>query len=110
MKCITIVGNLGANAVRRMTSEGRELMTFSVAVNAGKDRTIWFNCVCNLRKNFDYLVKGQCVAVTGDVDFNIYNGNPDISINVDRIELCGAKTDANSSQLTTGQDGSAVNP
>ena len=36
MKCIAIVGNLGANAVRRTTSDGRELMTFSVAVNDGK--------------------------------------------------------------------------
>lgn len=92
MKCITIIGNLGANAVRRMTSDGRELMSFNVAVNQGEDSTIWFNCVGNLReKVFPYLVKGQCVCVIGDLRPGIYNNDLDLSVNIDKIELCGAK-------------------
>lgn len=92
MKCITIIGNLGSNAVRRMTSDGRELMSFNVAVNQGEDSTIWFNCVGNLReKVFPYLVKGQCVCVVGDLRPGIYNNGLDLSVNIDKIELCGAK-------------------
>ena len=92
MKCISIIGNLGANAVRRMTSDGRELMSFNVAVNQGEDSTIWFNCVGNLReKVFPYLVKGQCVCVIGDLRPGIYNNALDLSIGIDKIELCGAK-------------------
>ena len=105
MKSISIVGNLGANAVRRVTSDGKELMTFSVAVNDSKNNVTWFNCVSGMRKNFDYLVKGQCVAVTGDLSITLYNGNLDASINVDRLELCGAKpepqNDANGSSVST---------
>lgn len=91
MKQITIIGNIGANAVRRMTSEGRELMSFNVAVNQG-DRTIWFNCIGSLReKVLPYLVKGQCVCVIGDLNARIYNQDIDLSISIDRLELCGAK-------------------
>lgn len=107
MKCITIIGNLGANAVRRMTSDGRELMSFNVAVNQGEDSTIWFNCVGNLReKVFPYLVKGQCVCVIGDLRPGIYNNSLDLSVNIDKIELCGArpKEEATPVEETTSND------
>lgn len=96
MKSITIIGNLGANAVLRTTSDGKQLMTFNVAVSRGENNPIWFNCVCNHReKLFPFLVKGQCVAVIGDLQPGIYNNNLDLSINADKIELCGSapKTD-----------------
>lgn len=92
MKQVTIIGNLGSNAVRRMTSDGRELMSFNVAVNQGENSALWFNCVGNHReKVFPYLVKGQCVCVIGDLKPGIYNGDLDLSVNIDKIELCGAK-------------------
>lgn len=92
MKSITIIGNLGANAVRRTTADGHELMSFNVAVNAGKDsQPVWFNCVGNMReKVFPFLEKGQCVCVMGDLRPGIYNNQLDLSIGIDRIELCGA--------------------
>ena len=63
MKCITIIGNLGANAVRRTTTDGRELMSFNVAVNQTNGDPVWFNCIGNLReKLLPFLVKGQCVC------------------------------------------------
>lgn len=97
MKSITIIGNLGANAVLRTTSEGKQLMTFNVAVSRGENNPIWFNCVSNMReKLMPFLVKGQCVAVVGDLTPGIYNNQLDLSINVDKIELCGSapKADA----------------
>lgn len=92
MKQLTIIGNLGANAVLRTTADGKQLMSFNVAVSDGKDATIWFNCIGNYRdKVFPYLLKGQCVCVTGDLRAGIYNNNIDLTISIDRLELCGAK-------------------
>ena len=92
MKSITIIGNLGANAVRRATSEGKELMSFNVAVNQSDGSCLWFNCIGNMReKLLPYLVKGQCVCVIGDLSARLYNNQIDLQINVDKTELCGSK-------------------
>ena len=93
MKEITIIGNLGSNAVLRQTSDGRSLMTFSVAVNHGQNETTWFNCIGNYReKVFPYLQKGVQVCVIGDFSASIWQGKIDITINVDKMELCGTKS------------------
>ena len=90
MKQVTIIGNLGANAVMRTASDGKQLMSFNVAVNSGSNTTTWFNCIGNMRdKLIQYLVKGQCVLVQGDLNARVYNGSIDLSISVDKIELCG---------------------
>jgi single-stranded DNA-binding protein len=100
MKTITIIGNLGANAVRRTMSDGREFMTFNVAVSAG-DSAVWFNCIGNVReKLLQYLVKGQCVCVVGDLQARTYNGNLDLSVNIDRIELCGKAPESEDTTTT----------
>lgn len=104
MKSLTIIGNLGANAVLRTTSDGRQLMTFNVAVNQPNADPIWFNCVGSMReKLFPYLQKGQCVSVIGDLSAGIYNNRLDLSVNIDRIELCGAapgKTSEDENELS----------
>lgn len=90
MKCITIIGNLGANAVMRAASDGRQLMTFNVAVNQPNADPLWFNCIGSMReKLFPFLVKGQTVAVVGDLSVGVYNGRIDLQLNVDKCELCG---------------------
>lgn len=91
MKCITIIGNLGANAVLRATSDGAQLMSFNVAVNVPNSDPVWFNCIGRLRERlFPFLIKGQCVCVTGDLSAGVYNTRVDLTVNVDRVELCGA--------------------
>ena len=92
MKQITIIGNIGANAVVRTTSDGRQLMSFNVAVNQPNGDPLWFNCIGNYReKLLPYLVKGQTICVIGDLGIGMYNGRIDVQINIDRCELCGAK-------------------
>lgn len=99
MKCITIIGNLGANAVRRTTTDGRELMSFNVAVNQSNGDPVWFNCIGNLReKLLPFLVKGQCVCVVGDLSARTYNNAIDLSVSVDKCELCGAKPEQTSQE------------
>ena len=92
MKSITIIGNLGSNAVLRTATDGRQLMTFNVAVSQPKADPVWFSCIGSMRdKLFPYLLKGQCVCVIGDLQVSDYNGRIDLQVNIDRIELCGAK-------------------
>lgn len=105
MKTITIIGNLGANAVRRMTSEGKELMSFNVAVNKANGDPVWFNCVGNCReKVLPYLVKGQTVCVIGDLNAGLYNNQVDLTINIDRIELCGKAPEPSQQEETTQKE------
>lgn len=102
MKCLTIIGNLGAAAVLRTTSDGRQLMTFNVAVNQPNAEPIWFNCVSVYReKLFPYLVKGQCVCIVGELSPAIYKGMLDLSINVDKCELCGRAPEQPSQESAT---------
>lgn len=106
MKEITIIGNLGQNAVVRQTSDGRSIMTFSVAVNQVNGNPLWFNCVSNYReKLFPYLVKGTNVCVIGDLSVDLYNGKIDLSVNCDKTELCGTK-----SERDQGPTGMEVEP
>ena len=95
MKHITIIGNLGANAIMRTASDGRQLMSFNVAVNNQNGETSWFDCIGTMReKLFPYLVKGQCVCVMGDLAARIYQNSVNLSISIDRTELCGKAPDA----------------
>lgn len=91
MKQITIIGNLGANAVLRTMTDGKQLMSFNVAVNQPNADPCWFNCIGNYReKLFPFLVKGQCVCVTGDLRAGVYQNSIDLSVSIDRVELCGS--------------------
>lgn len=103
MKCITIIGNLGANAVSRTTTDGRQLMSFNVAVNTNGD-PLWVNCIGVMReKLFPYLLKGQCVCVVGDVSFGVYQSKIDVSVNIDKCELCGKAPEQSSQQPATAE-------
>lgn len=107
MKQITIIGNLGSNAVSRTTADGRPLMTFNVAVNQANAEPIWFNCIGSLRERlFPFLVKGQCVCVIGDLQAGLYQNRVDLTVNLDRIELCGKAPE----QTTKEQDVDELEP
>lgn len=111
MKQLTIIGNLGANAVLRTTSDGKSLMSFNVAVSAGSQGTVWFNCIGNLRdKLFPFLVKGQCVCVQGDLSARVYNGNIDLSVSIDRVELCGRAPATNEPTQTAAEPAPELSP
>lgn len=76
MNFLTITGNLGKDAVKRTTSDGTSVLSFSVADNQGKDKpTLWWECSF-FGKRADilqqYLVKGQQVTVVGQVSEREY--------------------------------------
>ena len=105
MKEITVIGNMGSNAVLRQTSDGKNIMTFSVAVNQMNGEVLWFNCVSNYRERlFAYLLKGTSVCVIGDLGVSLYNGKIDLQVNVDKMELCGTKSDTTPTPTQTEQE------
>lgn len=73
MQQITLIGNLGNDPEERTTPQGTHLLTFSLAVRAGKDTTVWYNCTIwpDRRELFKgllpHLKKGSRVVVTGQL-------------------------------------------
>lgn len=65
-----LIGNLGRDPEMRYTPDGKAVCSLSVAVNTGKDHTLWVTVAawdklaesCN-----QYLHKGDQVAVSGEL-------------------------------------------
>ena len=92
MNSLTIIGNLTRETELRTTTAGKEVCSFTVAVNRprrnGEDQGADFfrvNAWGELGKLCDkYLDKGRKVAVTGPVSLHTYesNGKPGASLEV----------------------------
>lgn len=110
---VVLVGNLGANAEKKV-SNGQEFTTFRVAHNNDwtdqsgerhKD-VVWCDCILHGHPAVvDYLNAGTMVCVTGNPTLRVYSSKKDrcmkagMTINVQRIELLGGKTDPIPAQL-----------
>ena len=101
------IGYLGADAECK-TANGKEFITFRIANtdkwtdDAGQvhENTIWVDCIMNGKpKVFEYLKKAQLVYVEGSVSLRVYSSPKEkcmkagMTINVQRIELLGGKSD-----------------
>lgn len=72
---ITVVGRLGRDPEVKVTQAGKQLVTASVAVSAGKDKpSTWFNIVAfeNMGKWLVGSQKGDMIFVQGDLEFKTY--------------------------------------
>ena len=99
MNKLTIIGNLTADPETRMTTTGKQVTSFTVAVNRRKTATnqnpqtdffrvnAWEELGINCK---NYLAKGRKVAVVGSVSVNTYttnNGEFRASLEVMAIEV-----------------------
>ena len=109
MKSILLIGNIGNPAQIRVTSDGKRLVSFSVATTNRDKSTTWFSIVGRCSETLlPYLSKGRQVFVQGDLDVSLYKGNIDLSVFADRIELCGKGGDEPQATHTpTPQDDAA---
>ena len=88
MQEVLITGNIGKDAEVIQTRDGRGVLTFSVAVNEGKDEVpTWYDVFVN--GNYDkmasYLVKGTRVLVRGRLKAGMWtsqSGKTGISLQV----------------------------
>lgn len=102
MKVITIAGNLGKSCEVR-PYEGREFITFSVAVTEGRkdnQKTIWFGCTSNNTKIAPYLQKGTKVVVNGSLTIDEKGERTYYNIRCSEIKFWNDKkiTDDNKSE------------
>lgn len=98
----SITGNLGGD-VKVNNVSGTAVANFSVAVKAGygeKATTIWVGAALWGKqaesKLVDYLVKGQMVALTGEMSIRESDGKSYVQLRVNTIDLIGGKSDGGS--------------
>lgn len=104
LNLMTLTGRIGRDAEFRAFPNGGGVLSFSVATNSGygdKEKTLWLRA--NLfgkraeGKLGEYLVKGQEVALTGELSENEYTtkegeARKSLEINVQNLELIGGRS------------------
>jgi single-strand DNA-binding protein len=103
MKQLTIIGNLGFDAVIKEYN-GQKFIEFSVAVNerykkadgTQVETTDWINCTYRNLGLGQYLKKGDRILVQGNMKVNVYQGKDKqhragINLNVYNVQLLSSK-------------------
>ena len=102
---LSATGNIGRDVETRQAGSST-VATFPLAVTVGfgeRQSTLWVRC--NLWGNratgglIQYLVKGQAVAVSGELSENAYQGSDGVEkksleLNINSLDLIGSKKDA----------------
>ena len=103
MNVFTFTGNLGKEC--RTANHGTAVCNFAVAVKSGfgeKAVTMWVDCALWGKqaesKLVDYLVKGQQVAVSGELGMREHEGKSYLTCRVSNISLVGGKAEGGAPQ------------
>ena len=109
MNLFAFTGNIGGD-VKVNNAGGTAVANFSVAVKAGygdKAQTIWIACALWGKqaesKLIDYLVKGQGVAVSGELSTREHDGKTYLQVRVGAIDLVGGGKSDGGSQSASQQ-------
>lgn len=104
MNVFSATGNLGQDC-RKNEVNGTAVCNFSVAVKAGfgqYEQTLWLDCAlwgkAAESKLPDYLVKGQQVAVSGELSTQEKDGKTYLKLRCNSVDLVGGKSDNQQSQ------------
>lgn len=108
LNCVTLMGRLTADPELRTTTTGKEVATFSIAVDrsfvkAGEQRqadfiniVVWGSTAKFIR---DYFSKGSMIAIQGSIQTRNYedkNGNKRTAFEVvaREVSFCGSKNES----------------
>lgn len=89
-----VAGNVGKDPVSRTSSNGKQVVTFSVASKTGKDKTSWFEVVCfgkTAEFVIQYIKKGSLVNVAGIIEIEKYEEKYYTKVKADRVNFLGGK-------------------
>ena len=99
MNVFSFVGNLGRDC-RTGNAGGTAVVSFAVAVKSGfgqNEQTIWVDCALWGRQAEsrlpEFLVKGQQVAVSGEMGTREHEGKTYITCRVNSVNLVGKRDD-----------------
>ena len=73
MQKVTLIGNLGIDPEERFTSSGKKVITFSLAVAAGKEVVVWYQVniweekIPLFQGMVNALKKGSKICLIGDL-------------------------------------------
>ena len=102
MNLFAATGNLSKDC-RKGEVSGTAVLNFSIGVKSGygdKAQTLWVDCALWGKqaesKLADYLLKGQKVAVTGELGQREHEGKNYLTLRVASIDLCGGKAEGGS--------------
>lgn len=116
MNIFSATGNLGKDC-RKGNAGNTAVLNFSIGVKSGfgdKEQTLWLDCAIFGKqaesKLGDYLVKGQQVAVSGELGTREHEGKMYLTLRVNSIDLVGGKKDGNSSPAPQQQSRPAPQP
>lgn len=97
MQLLIIAGNIGKDPELRTTQSGDKLLSFSLAVDNGKDKSgekrpaTWFDCTVwgPRAESLGWLSKGMKLTVTGRPTARAHEGKAYLGISVDQITAHG---------------------
>ena len=100
MNCFLFTGNLGKDC-RMGTAGNSTVCNFNVAVKSGygdKEQTLWIDCALWGKQAEsrlpEYLLKGQQVAVSGELGSREHEGKTYLTCRVNSVDLVGGKSDS----------------
>ena len=109
MNVMTFTGNLGKDC-RTGEAGGTAVCNFTVAVKSGfgdREQTLWIDCALWGRQAAsrlpEFLLKGQQVAVSGELGTKEHEGKTYMTLNVNSVDLVGGKSDSKPSQAAPQQ-------
>ena len=98
MFIMTIAGTVGKDAQLRRTQNGDPILSFSVAVDQGKDRSgakresVWVQCsIWGKRAESleTHITKGGKLVLTGRPGVNVYEGKGSLTLSVNDLTFMG---------------------
>lgn len=109
MNIFSFTGNLGRDAEVRQAGNS-SVCGFSVAVKSGfgdKAQSIWIDCSLWGKqaesKLPEYLLKGQQVAISGELGTREHDGKTYLTCRVNAVDLVGGKSDSQSAPRNASQ-------
>lgn len=109
MNVFSATGNLGKDC-RKGNAGNTAVLNFSIGVKSGfgdKEQTLWLDCAIFGKqaesKLGDYLVKGQQVAVSGELGTREHEGKVYLTLRVNSIDLVGGKKESGSNPASQQQ-------
>lgn len=93
MQIAHIAGNVGKDATLKNLQNGDKVLSFSVAVDNGRDKeSTWYDCSLFGKRGEalgQYITKGSKVTVMGRLSVRVHEGKAYLQINVSEITLQG---------------------
>ena len=101
MNIFSFTGNLGKDCRTSLVNNTTPVCNFNVAVKSGygdKEQTLWVDCALWGKQAEsrlpEYLLKGQQVAVSGELGTKEHDGKTYLTCRVNSVDLVGGKSDS----------------